>query len=87
MDQPRVGTHYPRSTGEFEAEFRADADCTDYLDLPRLVALAWRFHMSVRRSRRAWRLGDGRYERADCNRRTSVTAATILDRTQTPLTV
>jgi hypothetical protein len=32
MEQPRVGTHYPRSTGEFQAWFRTDADCLDYLD-------------------------------------------------------
>src|SRR5204863_402718 len=32
MEQPRVGTHYPRSTGEFQAWFRSDADCLDYLD-------------------------------------------------------
>jgi hypothetical protein len=27
MEQPSVGTHYPRSTGEFQAWFRTDADC------------------------------------------------------------
>ena len=32
MERPRVGTHYPRSTGEFQAWFRTDADCLDYLD-------------------------------------------------------
>jgi transposase-like protein len=34
-----------------------------------------------------WRLGDGRFECAGCQRRTSVTAGTIFDRTRTPLTV
>ena len=32
MEQPGVGTHYPRSTGEFQAWFRTEADCLDYLD-------------------------------------------------------
>ena len=32
MEQPSVGAHYPRSTGEFQAWFRTDADCLDYLD-------------------------------------------------------
>ena len=32
MDQPRAGVHYPRSTGEFRAWFRTDADCLDYLE-------------------------------------------------------
>ena len=26
------GQHYPRSTGEFQAWFRTDADCLDYLE-------------------------------------------------------
>ncbi len=28
----RRGLHYPRSIGEFQAWFRTDADCLDYLD-------------------------------------------------------
>jgi len=34
-----------------------------------------------------WRLGDGRFECAGCQARTSTTAGTIFDRTRTPLTV
>ncbi len=34
-----------------------------------------------------WRLGDGRWMCAGCGARTSATAGTIFDRTQTPLTV
>jgi hypothetical protein len=30
--QPRAARHYPRSAGEFQAWFRTDADCLDYLD-------------------------------------------------------
>ncbi|MGA2826576.1 MAG: hypothetical protein ABSF03_10680 [Streptosporangiaceae bacterium] len=34
MDQPRAGTHYPRSTGEFQAWFRTEADCLEWLRWP-----------------------------------------------------
>jgi hypothetical protein len=33
VEQLRVGVHYPRSTGEFQAWFRTDEDCLDYLEL------------------------------------------------------
>ena len=84
MEQPRVGTHYPRSTGEFQAWFRTDADCLDYLDWVR-----WPGGFTCPSCGHAggWRLGDGRYECAGCHGRTSVTAGTIFDRTRTPLTV
>ncbi|HEV8274153.1 MAG TPA: IS1595 family transposase, partial [Streptosporangiaceae bacterium] len=32
MTGPRGGRHYPRSVGEFQAWFRTDADCLDYLE-------------------------------------------------------
>jgi hypothetical protein len=32
VDAPRAAPHYPRSTGEFQAWFRTDADCLDYLE-------------------------------------------------------
>jgi hypothetical protein len=84
VEQPRVGTHYPRSTGEFQAWFRTDADCLDYLDWVR-----WPGGFTCPSCGHAggWRLGDGRYECAGCHGRTSVTAGTIFDRTRTPLTV
>src|ERR1700752_2244580 len=84
MEQPRVGTHYPRSTGEFQAWFRADEDCLDYLEW-----LRWPGGFTCPSCGHAggWRLGDGRFECAACHRRTSVTAGTIFDRTRTPLTV
>jgi len=31
MAYPRAGKDYPRSQGEFQAWFRTDADCLDYL--------------------------------------------------------
>ena len=84
MEHPRAGTHYPRSTGDFQAWFRTDADCLDYLDW-----LRWPGGFACPSCGHAggWRLGDGRYECAGCKRRTSVTAGTIFDRTRTPLTV
>ena len=84
MDQPRAGTHYPRSTGEFQAWFRTDADCLDYLDWVR-----WPGGFTCPSCGHAggWRLGDARYQCAACHGRTSVTAGTIFDRTRTPLTV
>lgn len=84
MDRPRAGVHYPRSVGEFQAWFRSDADCLDYLEWLRwpvgFVCLACG-HAG------GWRLGDGRLECARCQARTSTTAGTIFDRTRTPLTV
>jgi len=40
--------HYPRSTGEFQAWFRTDEDCLDYLEW-----LRWpgRFHLPALRTR------------------------------------
>ena len=84
MEQLRAGVHYPRSTGEFQAWFRTDEDCLDYLEW-----LRWPGGFICPRCGHGtgWRLGDGRLECAGCSSRTSVTAGTIFDRTRTPLTV
>ena len=84
MGQIRAGVHYPRSTGEFQAWFRTDEDCLDYLEW-----LRWPGSFICPRcgDGTGWRLGDGRLECAGCSSRTSVTAGTIFDRTRTPLTV
>jgi transposase-like protein len=84
VDQPRAGRHYPRSVGEFQAWFRTDRDCLDYLEW-----LRWPtgFVCPACGRDRGWRLGDGRFMCSDCGTRTSVTAGTIFDRTRTPLTV
>ena len=84
MGYPRAGTHYPRSVGEFQAWFRTDADCLDYLEW-----LRWPggFVCPACGNAGGWRLGDGRFMCPGCGRRTSVTAGTIFDRTRTPLTV
>ena len=84
MDAPRAGTHYPRSTGEFQAWFRTDGDCLDYL-----AWLRWPDGFICPRCGcgGGWRLGDGRFMCSGCRSRTSVTAGTMFDRTRTPLTV
>jgi len=84
MDALRAGVHYPRSVGEFQAWFRTDADCLDYLEW-----LQWPgcFVCPDCGQRGGWRLGDGRFMCCACGVRTSVTAGTIFDRTRTPLTV
>ena len=58
-----AGAHYPRSLGEFQAWFRTDADCLDYLEW-----LRWPegFVCPECGHPRAWELADGRYE---CRRR------------------
>jgi len=81
---PRGGVHYPRSVGEFQAWFRTDADCLDYLEW---VRWPWGFVCPECGHGGGWRLGDGRIMCAACGHRTSVTAGTIFDRTRTPLTV
>ena len=45
------------------------------------------FDCSVCAHHGGWRLSDGRFECSGCGKRSSVTAGTIFDRTQTPLTV
>jgi len=84
VDHPRAGVHYPRSTGEFQAWFRTDADCLDYLEWLRWPA---GFVCPDCGYAGGWRLGDGRFECARCQARTSTTAGTVFDRTRTPLTV
>lgn len=84
MGYPRAGTHYPRSLGEFQAWFRSDADCLDYLEW-----LRWPdgFVCPKCGDGGGWRLGDGRFMCPRCGARSSVTAGTVFDRTRTPLTV
>jgi transposase-like protein len=84
MDRPRAGVHYPRSVGEFQAWFRTDSDCLDYLEW-----LRWPqgFVCPECCHPRGWRLGDGRIMCDACGHRISVTAGTIFDKTRTPLTV
>ena len=84
MAYPRAGKHYPGSVGEFQAWFRTDADCLDYLEW-----LRWPdgFVCPSCGHQGGWRLGDGRFMCPACSTRSSVTAGTIFDRTRTPLTI
>jgi len=84
MGYPQAGTHYPGSVGAFNAWFRTDSDCLDYLEW-----LRWPdgFVCPECTYCGGWRLKDGRYECSGCGKRSSVTAGTIFDRTRTPLTV
>jgi transposase-like protein/predicted RNA-binding Zn-ribbon protein involved in translation (DUF1610 family) len=70
--------------GEFQAWFRTDADCLDYLEWLRWPA---GFVCPICGENVAWRLADARFKCSGCGGRTSVTAGTIFDRTRTPLTV
>jgi len=70
--------------GEFQAWFRTDGDCLDYLEWlrwPRGFVCPSCGHIG------GWRLGDGRFKCPECGARPSATAGTIFDRTRTPLTV
>ncbi|MGH2745580.1 MAG: IS1595 family transposase [Thermoleophilaceae bacterium] len=84
MPTPQAGRHYPRSLGEFQAWFGADADCLDYLEW-----LRWPEGFVCPDCEHAggWRMADGRFKCEACGERTSPTAGTIFDRTRTPLTV
>ena len=74
----------PRSVGEFQAWFRTDADCLDYVEWLRWPA---GFSCAGCGHDGGWRLSDGRFKCSGCGGRTSVTAGTIFDRSRTPLTV
>jgi transposase-like protein len=80
----RAGQRYPRSAGEFQAWFRTDADCLDYLEW-----LRWPKGFVCPRCGNpdGWPVADGRFKCTACNARTSVTAGTLFDRRRTPLTV
>jgi len=81
---PGAGVHYPRSLGELQSWFAADADCLDYL-----TWLRWPdgFVCPACGGRSGWQVADGRFKCAGCGKRTSVTAGTAFDRRRTPLTV
>jgi len=65
MEQPRSGVFDPRSTGEFQAWFRTDADHLEWLRWPGGFTCPDGGHAG------GWRLGDGRLECTACHGRTS----------------
>lgn len=86
--RPEAGRHYPTATGELLAWFPTDVDCVDYLEWLRWLRWPDGYVCSACGAVGVgYRLGDGRFECADCAKRCSVTAGTIFDRTRTPLTV
>ena len=87
MPGPVGGVEYPRDLVEFAAWFPDDAACADYL-----AWLRWGVAGFVCPScgvvGHGWRRADGKnYDCGACGSRSSVTAATIFDRTRAPLTV
>lgn len=73
---------YPRSLGEFEARFAAEAACLDYL-----VRLRWPDGFQCPRcgGSSAWRTGRGLHHCTQCGTQTSVTAGTIFHGSRKPL--
>jgi transposase-like protein len=80
----QAGRDYPPSYADLLAWFPDDAACLDYLEW-----LRWPngFFCPQCETPSHWRMGDGRFWCAHCQRRVSVTAGTIFHRTRTPLMV
>lgn len=92
MDEPTVvrsashlvaGRDYPTDLAQFRAWFPTDEACLDYLDFLCWPDGFWCPHCGSRRASG----GVGRYRCTGYDRRVSVTAGTVLDKTRTPLTV
>ena len=81
---PTAGRDYPRSYAQLRGWFDEDGKCLDYLDW-----LRWPDGFVCPRcgSDHGWRARDLRWRCSGCDRRVSVTAGTIFDKTRTPLTV
>jgi transposase-like protein len=75
---------YPRTVAEFEARFRSEQACRDYLFL-----LRWPdgFHCPRCGGAKAWPLRSVLWQCAGCDRQVSLTAGTIFQDTHTPLTL
>jgi len=79
-----AGKDYPGSWREFQAWFPDEDTCRRYLE-----QLRWAegFVCPACGHNKAWRSSDHLWKCQKCNRRTSVTAGTILDKTRTPLQI
>ena len=75
---------YPRTLAELEKRFSSEEACRAYLS-----RLRWPEGFRCPRCGpgKAWLLGSGRWQCADCGRQVSVTAGTVFQDTRTPLTV
>jgi len=73
---------YPRTLAEFEARFRSEQACREYL-----FQLRWPEGFRCPRcgAAKAWPLGSVLWQCAACDRQVSVTAGTIFQDTHTPL--
>ena len=80
----QAGRDYPPSYADLLAWFPDDAACLDYLEW-----LRWPngFFCPQCETPSHWRMEDGRFWCAYCQRRVSVTAGTIFHRTRTPLMI
>ena len=79
---PLAGVDFPGTFGEFQEWFSTERGCFDFL-----AGLRWPDGFVCPRcgAREFWRTGDGLWMCRACQRRTSVTAGTLFDRTRTPL--
>lgn len=76
--------NYPANQIEFEAMFKAEHDCIDYL-----ASIRWPlgFECPVCASMRYWKKNKGRFECRDCYTETTVTNGTIFHKSTKPLLI
>lgn len=76
--------NYPANQIEFEAMFKAEHDCIDYI-----ASIRWPlgFECSVCASIRYWKKNKGRFECRDCHTETTVTNGTIFHKSTKPLLI
>ncbi len=84
MSHPRPGVDYPESWSELLAWFPDEAACLACLERLRWPA---GFVCPGCGGGHGWRMGDGLYRCAACDRRSSATAGTIFAGTRSPLTL
>jgi transposase-like protein len=84
VPHPRPGVDYPESWSELLDWFPDEAACLAYLERLRWPA---GFLCPGCEGEHGWRMGDGLYRCAACDRRTSATAGTIFAGTRSPLTL
>jgi hypothetical protein len=73
----------PKTATEFEKRFATEVDCGAYWDKG---ALGQQAGVRALRLRRVWTIRKGTtFECAECDRQTSLTAGTVLEKTRKPL--
>lgn len=76
--------NYPANQIEFEAMFKAEHDCIDYIAL---IRWPHSFECPVCASIRYWKKNKGRFECRDCHTETTVTNGTIFHKSTKPLLI